>query len=144
MVANLYINKSDSNVVVKTLTDEKEITTLIQKIDTSIVKPVFTLSATNYDKKYNYIYVEEYHRYYFINDVIKLGGGIIELHCECDVLMSFRDELLNLSGTIARSETMKNGYLIDGSYQTYCYENVVTKKFPNAMTNDSVILMTMG
>lgn len=144
MNCNFYYNKSDKNVILKELTTEKENIVITQKIDTSIIKPIFLLSATTYDNNYNYVYVEELDRYYYINDVVKVGGGIVELHCECDVLMSFREEILNLSGTIARSETLKNGYLIDGSYQTYCYENIVTKKFPNSMTNDSVILMTMG
>lgn len=143
MEAKLYVNKSDKNVLLKTL-DSESTKTLTLKVDTTIQAPVFTLSSSNWDNSYNYIYIEELSRYYFIDKVVKLGGGIVELECTIDPLMSFREEILNLSGTIVRSESLYNGYLIDGSYQTYCYENIVTKKFPNAMENDSVILMTMG
>lgn len=144
MTGKFYINKSDTNVVYKTLDNESEPITILLKNDTSIIKPVFTLTGSNFNYASNYIYVEELGRYYFITDVVKLAGGIVQLSCEVDVLMSFREEILNLNGTVARSESLYNGYLIDNQYQTFSYENIVTKKFPNSMDNDSVILMTMG
>lgn len=140
---NFYINDSDTNVVNKNLTNGKTINATL-KTSTNVENPVFVLSRSAYDTYYNYLYCEELGRYYFVDSPVILQGGLIELSCKVDVLETYASEIKNLTCTVARNEKHKNGYLPDGKYKSVAYEQIVTKKFPNPINNDCVILMTMG
>ena len=61
-----------------------------------------------------------------------------------DVRYSHREGIKGLTCTVARNENLKNGYLHDSSYNIYAYEQVVCKMYPNAINQDSIILMTVG
>ena len=52
--------------------------------------------------KYNYCYVKELKRYYFIQTPVVYPNGIITLPLVCDVLMSFKDTIEQIVGTIGR------------------------------------------
>lgn len=143
LTITLSFNHSDSQTVDKRLTDEKN-GTATTKDDTNYTAPVLTLSRDLLDKKYNYIYILQYGRYYYITDIVYLSGNLARVQCSVDVLMSFKQEIRQITCTVSRNENLRNGYLLDNKYQTLAYEQIVTKKFPNAMNQDSVILMTMG
>lgn len=52
----------------------------------------------------NYAYIPELQRYYFITDIRPLTNVLWEIDMKCDVLMSFKEEILQLNGVIARNE----------------------------------------
>lgn len=52
---------------------------------------------------FNYCYVEELHRYYFIGTPVVLPNGMITLPLECDVLMSFKPVIDEITGTLKNS-----------------------------------------
>lgn len=52
----------------------------------------------------NYAYIPELQRYYFITDIKPLTNVLWEIDMKCDVLMSFKEEILQLNGVIARNE----------------------------------------
>ena len=90
----------------------------------------------------NYLYIDSYKRYYFVD--VTIENGFLVLNCSIDVLMTYKSAILNLTATITRNENLKNGYLEDKNYNIMSYENIVCKTFPNGLTNDSIILMTVG
>lgn len=92
--------------------------------------------------KINYLYIDSYKRYYFVD--VTIENGFLVLNCSVDVLMTYKSAILNLTATITRNENLKNGYLEDKNYNIMSYENIVCKTFPNGLTNDSIILMTVG
>ena len=64
------------------------------KEDCDISSPVITLSCpkdsnSNNIIDFNYCYITEYSRYYFINSITFGMGDIITISCSCDVLYSF-------------------------------------------------------
>lgn len=80
------------------------------KNDISIVNPVFEMSGatgsspfTNYSE-YNYCYVKDWNRYYFIRD-IKLSRGRWFLTCHIDVLGTYRGAINNGTAYIKRANT---------------------------------------
>lgn len=92
--------------------------------------------------KINYLYIDSYKRYYFVD--VTIENGFLVLNCSVDVLMTYESAILNLTATVTRNENLKNGYLEDKNYNIMSYENIVCKTFPNGLTNDSIILMTVG
>lgn len=136
---------NDSNNLVKHFTTIKEVNVNLKK-DTSIINPVFEISYTELPnlKNVNYCYVFDFGRYYYVDNIEMGVGGIMNVNCSVDVLMSFSDSIKNIEGTVKRSENLINGYIIDDNYKSLSYSNIVTKKFPNAMENDTFVLMTVG
>lgn len=91
MKLKIYNNNSNDNVLNKNITLIKEIDFNL-KSDNSILQPILILK--NYTEG-NYCYIDEFKRYYYINDVRVLKGGLFELHLNVDVLMTYKDTIIN-------------------------------------------------
>ena len=141
---NLYNVSDDNEKVDKTLGTAKSFTNCSIKEQTDVTNITLRIQTTDNLSAYNYAYVDEYGRYYFIDRIETTPTGYWVLSCRCDVLMSFKSDLLNLTGTITRSESIYNMYLMDDAYKAYAYRDIVTKQFPTAVDDDSCILMTVG
>lgn len=139
----LYKNKSDLKVMNKQLTKVKDIEKY-ELFDIDVVSPTFILTYEPSIIDSNYLYYDKNKRYYYINEISRIDGGEVIIKCSVDVLMSFKTDILNCKATIDRNEFERNGYLNDGKYQAYAYNQIVAKKFPNGMYDDSIILMTIG
>ena len=138
-------NVSDDNEKVdKTLGTAKEFTNCSIKEQTDVTNITLRIQTTDNLSGYNYAYVSEYGRYYFIDKIETTPTGYWVLSCRCDVLMSFKDQILALKGTVTRSESVYNVYLQDSEYKALSYRNIVTKRFHNAINQDTFILMTVG
>ncbi len=61
----------------------------------------------------NYCYIPNFNRYYFITDIISVNQDLWQLNMTCDVLMSYKDQILNLSGFISRNENEYNIFIED-------------------------------
>lgn len=141
---DLYNVSDDNEKVNKTLGTAKEFTNCSIKEQTDITNITLRIQTTDNLSAYNYVYVSEYGRYYFIDRIETTPTGFWVLSCRCDVLMSFADQILDLKGTVTRSESLFNMYLMDDRYKAYAYRDIVTKQFPSAIEDDSCILMTVG
>ena len=91
MKLKIYNNNSNENVLYKNITLVNELDFNL-KTDNSILQPILILK--NYIGG-NYCYIDDLKRYYFINDVKLLNGGLYELHLNVDVLMTYKDEIIN-------------------------------------------------
>lgn len=91
MNVTFYNNLSNYNVVNKSL-EEINIISFTFKENSNIITP--SLILKNY-KGGNYCYIEELERYYYIKDIDLLGNGLIKVNCELDVLMTYKDDIIN-------------------------------------------------
>jgi len=84
--------------------------------------------------------------YYFILDKIFVRTGVVELHMECDYLMTFETELKNVVCTVDRTQAQEvtNAFMMDDQYNILACENIVTKKFPHGFDAETMILLTVG
>lgn len=78
-----------------------------------ISTPVFRLKYNNNIKGINYAYVPELARYYFVGDSTLESGNTMIIPCECDVLMSFRSDIVNLKCVCLRNQHKFNEYITD-------------------------------
>lgn len=71
--------------------------------DISIISPEFDIELTEFPNV-NYVYIQEFNRFYFIDDIIIVRTSLYHFICHCDVLMSFMSGILNLDVFVNRQE----------------------------------------
>ena len=79
----------------------------------NLAHPTFKMSDKDLYMTANYCYVDDLHRYYFI-DNITLSQGYAFLECTVDVLMSYKQELRKQNCIIKRQEHNYDMYQNDG------------------------------
>ena len=115
------------------------------KENTSVIDPVITIeSPVNVVCSYNYLYIPDFNRYYFITNVIAITDTLTQINLHVDVLMSFKDYIRSNIATTRRQENDWNLYLNDGSFRTYQYKTVGTYKFSNGFPKDNDLVMAIA
>lgn len=110
----LYKLTSADNVINKTMIEPLTMDiTLRRGVD--IVAPVLRIaySAGVSPNEYNYCHIPDLGRFYFIRDIQSITSGIWELHLECDVLESYKTEILASHARLKRN--IRTGDYLDAS-----------------------------
>lgn len=103
MVITLYKNNSERNCVTKILTNPLSLNGTLRQ-ETSIKAPIITIAGDENTPFFNYAYIEDFARYYFITDIKSVRNGIWEISFLCDVLMSFKNDILNAYAVIDQTQ----------------------------------------
>ena len=147
MTIELYINTSDGNRVDKEL---ELITTLVGSLkdSSSILDPVITIELSSIGN-INYIFIQEFGRFYYITNITSVRNGIWTISCHVDVLMSWRYEIRRTGCVISRQEnasTLGNLYLDDDRFLVTSKRKFSLMTFPYRMTtgSDSFVLTVAG
>lgn len=144
MTIKLYHNDSDKRTVSKTLSNEGELQGAVIIDDTSILEPRLKVRDNGIIMvQYNYCYIADFKRYYYITD-ITVSNGYILIDCKVDVLMSYANEIRALRAVVKRQSTLCNYYLDDELYKAYEYSRIQTKEFPYGFTTNSLLLSVAG
>lgn len=124
-------NSSPAEKIGKTLDAGVTITGCTLKDSTSILKPVVRVRSSDSGIiTYNYMYISELQRYYFIDDIVSVNNNVWEISGHVDVLETFKNGILVQSAVIKRQEGKYNLFLDDPEFKTYNYEQIQTLKFP--------------
>lgn len=143
MVIKLYQCTSDPKSINKTLESEKDVSG-VARDPVDVINPVIDIEHNGLAiAGYNYAYIEDYARYYFM-EVKQDSYNMATIRLHCDVLKTAASWLRARSATITRNEALYNSYLNDPDFKSYAYTNIVTKAFPQGVNGDSIILMTVG
>ena len=97
--------------------------------------------------KFNYVQIAKLNRYYYIVNM-SFVGGLCEIQCKCDVLMSHKNSIYASKQYILRQqEKYKNPYLFDDLLPIRSDHNYIMKPFGENVDNRQcgrVILATAG
>ncbi len=91
----LYKCLDDKNKLNKTLTNEKIIDLNIRKLF-NFDTPTIKIKIDNFD--FNYVKIDN--RYYFVVNKNYIAESLIELNLKCDLLMTYKNDLLKCSGEV--------------------------------------------
>lgn len=141
----LYVNSSERNAIYKTLTEPNTLTGSLRG-ESSIINPSFLIETTN-PSMYNYCYISEFGRYYFITDITSVRTDLWRIDCAVDVLMSFQDEILALDVTVSDASIgdQRPTYMQGDVWQTTVKTKTDVIKFPSGLLDDGeYILITSG
>lgn len=116
MVIDLYINSSENNRVSKVLSDKFELTGTLRG-ETNVINPEILIEHTN-PTGYNYAYIPEFNRYYFINEFTAVRNGLWRVRLAVDVLETYKTQIKQMPAIIDKQQNKGNSnlYLNDGSY----------------------------
>lgn len=107
----------------------------------SISKPKLIISGDV--REYNYCYIAEFGRFYFINDIELNENNIQTISLSVDVLQSFKTQIENNNALIERQRTKTNKYFNDSMVWTQNNKNIVPLHFlggsyePSIFTRDN-------
>lgn len=127
---DLYQNESPVEKIGKTLSNSHTISDVVLKRDTSILRPVLLINSAQDIYTYNYMYISEFGRYYFIDDIRSVNNNMWEISAHVDVLETYKSQILANTAVIRRQSLKYNTYLNDPEWKTYAYEQVAAFKFP--------------
>lgn len=114
----------------------------------SVIDPVILIEKNNptlYD--YNYMYIPEFKRWYYINDIISVKNGLWEIHAHVDVLYTWGADIKRMNGVADKLEDILNAnvYFDDGSFIMDSRNDIEVKEFPSGLNeNGSYILICAG
>ena len=111
MKIKLYKVYDRENKLNKTLNDELVLTGSL-KTKVSVCNPVIMLKSDNFNfSEYNYCYIEDFNRYYFIEDIDINALTLFEMRLREDVLMSFNSDIKNMTVQINESSNPNSNFI---------------------------------
>lgn len=160
MHINLYKNSAPPNKVDKSSNLSNNsgniVVRFIRPDSFDILNPTVIISLSDVSgfenslsdiKKYNYMYVSDVSRYYFI-DTITTENGLVKINGRCDVLMSHKKDILNSKQYILRQEKNNNSPYLDDNMlpisSKHNYKGDVFGRKVADVTCGRVILATTG
>lgn len=109
---NTWHCADDPRTVSKTLTNQLDYS--CQLLDSAeMVNPTLRVKCTNETFNANYCYISFFDRYYYITGQAVEGANTILLHCQLDVLYTYRQALLNSKFLVTRNEKIGSTYIPD-------------------------------
>lgn len=147
MQINLYTNYDTENTLHKSLPSPATVTGAL-KDGSSVAHPSITFEVnSDVVPQVNYVYIPEFGRYYFVDDIRNLYNNIWQLSLRVDVLMSFKDDILQAEVVARRSSSSYDKYLPDEFVKNKTDVDITFRKFigwqfvPSA---GSYVLQTVG
>lgn len=122
MELKLYKTTDDDNVIGKELEFFKSIDiNLKDSVDVS--NPNLRLKLNIDDVgTFNYAEIDTFNRKYFIRDIQNINNDVWLVRLECDVLETYKDDILNSYGNVTKD-------ISTGDYQDISISSKVTKEF---------------
>ena len=114
---------------------------VVFKDDESREDPRLILTYNSHIEEANYVEFNN-HYYYIMGMTYSQQRIILQLHE--DVLMTYRDKILNLGVILDRQENVGNPYLKDSEIPVEAKRSVQCKIFPKGFSGDTYILATTG
>ena len=142
----IYINSSAPDYFDKSLSGETTVSCEF-KAPIDVENPTIYISATNAYDEYNYCYIAEFGRYYFMKAI---GGTsqTITFQCTSDPLTSFASQIRACPAVIARNPWHWDLYLPDPDLPVEARTVSGILDFSNKTqfsgSNNSYILTTLG
>lgn len=174
MKITLYNNHSENNKLNKTIVKIIELTGYLRE-QTSLINPQIMIEfhpnqfegyikdddqvyvvyngvkitwdsfINNYVLSANYVYIPDFNRYYFINDIVSVRQNLWRIVLHVDVLMSYKKEISNTYAIVSRNQYKYNNFILDdkisfSNEKEVIYQSVTNtddcKKFNSHLNDD--------
>lgn len=139
MTLTLYNISASRNRIDKPLGDGVTINGIMKNaLDVDNIRVDLEQPVKNFN--YNYCYIPELKRYYFIGTPVVLPNNVVTLPLECDVLMSFKNTIDNIVGTVTKGADPDK---YNSDFQAPVDVRPVTEKqiFTNGFNTEGYIIM---
>lgn len=145
MEIKLYKTSSPRKKLVKELSDEVTLTGTLRG-QSSVMSPSLQIQDMSVIG-YNYCYIPDFERYYYINDINALRANLFELSPGIDVLMTYAEDIRNNVAIVDKVQSFGEAYnyINDGSFVNSNRMKQDIVYFPHGFNADGeYILITAG
>jgi len=146
MNITLYKNKSEPNRLRKDLTGEIALDGTLRD-GSSVINPVILIQRTGQTlSRYNYLKINEFNRYYFIDDITVVRNNLWQIKCSVDVLYTYRSAILDTNVILSDSqEKGASDYLTGEQWRSTVKTKTDIVNFSNGLLETGeYILITAG
>lgn len=143
----LYNVSDENNTINKTLGTSTDFSgTIRDPGSVDVVHPEILIESNIYG--YNYAYIDEFHRYYYITELTQVRNGLCMLSLESDPLMSFASDILALPAIAGRvsggNGELFNSYLHDEKMRLLSADICGTWVIHSFAYGNQYVLVTAG
>ena len=140
MTVIFYRYNDIKNKINKTLSGGLTVNDVVIQNDFDITVFDLLIKNSNFNSEYNYCYIQDLGRYYFIESVEKMNGTIYKIRLTVDVLKSFSTQIENINAIITKSENPDDNFVDCEKSENYTSE--VINMTDNFNHNGNLILVT--
>lgn len=146
---NLYKNSAEPNKVDKTA-DLSTVGTIsgVLRQECSLINPEIIIQ---YDKPpdFNYCYIANFGRYYYVENIVSMRQNLWRVRLRCDVLMTYKTQILNLTARIARQQYTYSYRQIDSEIPFTNDPEITIQDIPNNLNlgkphYENILLTVVG
>ena len=142
MQIKLYKNLSEVNTIGKTLTEES-VRNGTLKDGCSVLSPSVVLTGENLSG-FNYAYIPQFSRYYFIKEITSVKSGLWEISMRVDVLETYKDCIKANTAILKRQEKIWDMYINDEKFKAESTNKTATIMFPQNHFNTVNFILTVA
>lgn len=144
MNLTLYKNLSEKNKIGKVLHNNLSLNGNLRE-ESSIINPTILIEHSNLSD-YNYAYIPEFNRYYFITEITSVRNNLWRISLKVDVLESFKNDILNLNCIVDKQQNQSySNNIDDGSYINKADSFIEIANYQNGFNSSGeFILITAG
>lgn len=144
MEIKLYHTSSPVNKIGKTFTDETIFECKFKKDSTcDILKPILYIHSENYID-FNYAYIEQFHRYYFVDNVVIYPNNIYQISLNVDVLETYKESILKNTVHVTRKENSNPYEYNTNSITQYQNEKIEISGLNFKLQDDFIVIVNKG
>lgn len=145
----LYKNSAEPNKVDKTA-DLSTVGTIsgVLRQECSLINPEIIIQ---YDKPpdFNYCYIANFGRYYYVENIVSMRQNLWRVRLRCDVLMTYKTQILNLTARIARQQYTYSYRQIDSEIPFTNDPEITVQDIPNSVNlgkphYENILLTVVG
>lgn len=153
MKVTLIVNNSDRKKINKSLDIKLANVAAKAKEPCNVLTPTIELDKATITQsgvsyaKINYLYIEEFGRYYFVDSVTIEPGGLLVFSASVDVLYTYRKQLLATQFEVIRSSSLYSKYFVDTQLALQVmryYDWVKIGHIPQSSTGKKYIITVAG
>lgn len=144
MTISLYTTNTDRRYLYKQLGNGVTMTGTLKE-QSNVIRPTITIEIEN-PTGYNYAYIEDFGRWYYISEITNLRTNLWRLSLACDVLASYAAQIRNCKVSLAHSEEKDTDPYLSGSIYRATVKQVtdIINFSGGLLENGEYILITAG
>ena len=140
MTVIFYKYNGIKNKINKTLSSGLTVNDVIIQNDFDITNFDLLIKNSSFNIEYNYCFIPDLNRYYFIENIEKMNGSIYKIRITVDVLKSFATQIENINAIITKSENPDDNFVDCEKSENYTSE--VINLTDNFNHSGNLILVT--
>lgn len=143
MTINLYSITEDPRTMPKTLPEPVVFTGHLRDEQVDVMQPSILMTGTP-SQVYNYAYLPDFNRYYFVDPPITERTGIVRLQLHVDVLQSYYASIMTAPVILDRASEGYDAFVPDGRRKFYGYAEPQYKKIGSLGDSYSLVMVASG